>query len=57
MNHGRANGQCAACHPGGGSAWTCFGCHNKTEMDKKHAEERITNYAARCMECHSDGKD
>lgn len=55
-NHGGANGKCSSCHPSGTSAWTCFNCHNQGEMDKKHNEEGIPNYASRCLECHSDGR-
>ena len=58
MNHGNANGRCAACHTNGGSGpANCFLCHNKPELDKKHITEmKITNYASRCLECHN-GKD
>jgi hypothetical protein len=57
MNHGNANGQCSSCHPGGGSAWTCFTCHNQGEMDHKHFEKGILDYASRCLECHPGGRD
>lgn len=55
MNHGKANGECAQCHPSGGSSWTCFNCHNESEMNKKHQEKGIPDYVSRCMECHGDG--
>ena len=57
MNHGGANGQCAKCHPSGGSKWTCFTCHDKSKMDNKHLEKGITDYASRCLECHRNGKN
>jgi hypothetical protein len=57
MNHGKANGECAQCHPSGGSSWTCFNCHDQAKMTKKHEEKGIPDYVVRCMECHSDGKD
>lgn len=54
-NHGGADGVCAKCHLSGNSSWTCFTCHNEFEMTKKHNEEGIADYVARCMECHADG--
>jgi len=56
VNHGNANGQCAQCHPSGGSSWTCFNCHKESEMTKKHQEKGIPDYVSRCMECHGDGR-
>ncbi len=56
LNHGGANGTCATCHPGGGSAYTCFNCHNEGELTQKHNEEGIPDYISRCMECHADGQ-
>jgi ElaB/YqjD/DUF883 family membrane-anchored ribosome-binding protein len=53
MDHGGAGGNCATCHPGGGSAYTCFNCHNQGEMDNKHSG--IPNYASRCTDCHANG--
>ena len=51
MNHGGANGRCASCHTNGGTgAANCFLCHNKTKLDKEHANK--PNYATRCLECH-----
>jgi hypothetical protein len=57
MNHGNANGDCTRCHPSGTQSWTCFTCHDKSEMDKKHNEKNISNYASRCLECHPNGRD
>jgi hypothetical protein len=56
LNHGGANGTCATCHPGGGSAFTCFNCHNEGELTQKHNEEGIPDFVSRCMECHADGR-
>ncbi|MBE0685086.1 MAG: hypothetical protein IH585_03720 [Anaerolineaceae bacterium] len=56
VNHGNANGECAQCHPSGGSSWTCFNCHSQSEMTKKHEEKGIPDYVARCMECHGNGE-
>ncbi len=56
MNHGGANGQCSACHVGGGTDYDCFKCHNQNELDKKHNEKGIPDYASHCLDCHSGGK-
>jgi hypothetical protein len=56
VNHGKANGECAQCHPAGGSSWTCFNCHSQSKMNEKHEEKGIPDYVARCMECHGDGE-
>jgi hypothetical protein len=57
MNHGGAKNNCATCHPSGTSSWTCFNCHDKGEMDKKHNEKDISNYASRCLSCHPNGEE
>jgi hypothetical protein len=56
VDHGNANGNCAACHPSGGSDWTCYGCHSEAEMIHKHDEEGIPNITGRCLECHPNGE-
>jgi hypothetical protein len=56
VNHGKANGECAQCHPSGGSSWTCFNCHSQSKMTEKHEEKGIPDYVARCMECHGNGE-
>jgi len=56
IDHHGANGQCATCHPSGTDSFTCFNCHNQSELTKKHNEEGIPDFVARCMECHSDGR-
>ena len=55
LNHNGANSNCAKCHPSAPPAYTCFGCHNQTELQKKHAEKNVP--FANCMQCHADGKD
>ncbi len=55
MTHGGANGRCAACHTNNGSGPPdCFLCHNKAQLDQKHAG--IASYATRCLTCHPGGK-
>jgi hypothetical protein len=56
MNHGKANGECAQCHPSGGSSWTCFNCHSQSKMTEKHEEKGIPDYVVRCLECHGNGR-
>ncbi len=56
INHNGANGVCATCHPSGTSSFTCFNCHNQTELTKHHTEKGIPDYIERCMECHADGR-
>ncbi len=57
LDHGDANGNCASCHPSGGSDWTCYGCHDENRMINKHNEEGISNIGGRCLECHADGRE
>jgi len=54
LNHGGANGNCATCHPSGGTDWTCTACHAQSEMDNKHKE--VNNYTSDCIACHPDGQ-
>jgi Domain of unknown function (DUF5667) len=56
MNHGNANGRCSSCHTGTNPTVNCFTCHNRSELEKKHAEEGIANIAGRCIQCHPNGK-
>ncbi len=56
IDHKGANGECATCHPSGTSSFTCFNCHNESELTKKHNEKGIPDYVVRCMECHPDGR-
>jgi hypothetical protein len=37
------------------TAYTCWGCHNQTELTKHHAEKGIT-FPADCMQCHPTGR-
>lgn len=55
-NHGNAN-SCSSCHPSLTSDWTCYGCHNESELIKNHNEKNIADIGGRCMECHPDGRN
>jgi hypothetical protein len=57
MDHGDASGDCAACHPSGGSDWTCYTCHEQQETLEKHDEEVGGDIAGRCLECHPNGEE
>ena len=57
INHNGANGVCATCHPSGTSSFTCFNCHNQSELTKKHNEKGIPDFIERCMDCHADGRN
>ncbi len=54
INHGGANGQCAACHPGGFNSWSCASCHDPGSMDGKHRE--VAGYSSNCLQCHAGGQ-
>jgi hypothetical protein len=56
MNHGKAGGNCSACHDGTSSKVNCYKCHNKSETEKKHKEEGIFDIAGRCLSCHPNGE-
>ena len=56
-DHRGANNQCAKCHPVSTKQWTCYVCHNQTEMENHHLEKSITNIATRCLECHPTGRN
>ena len=54
LNHGGANGDCAKCHPSGnGPSYTCFNCHNQSQMDQKHTA--VQGYSPACADCHPNG--
>jgi hypothetical protein len=57
LDHEDANGNCAACHPGGNTAtYSCVGCHEQERMDDKHDEE--SGYRGNnCVDCHADGRE
>ena len=57
INHKGANGQCSLCHPSGGSAWTCYNCHDQAETEKHHDEKDIFDIASHCISCHPTGDD
>jgi hypothetical protein len=54
INHGRAN-TCRSCHPDNLKSYTCFSCHNQSEIVNKHREERITDIS-NCVRCHANGR-
>lgn len=57
IHHEGANGQCAACHPGGETAvYTCATCHSPERMEKEHDDVRGFSGAS-CVQCHADGRE
>lgn len=56
MNHGNANGNCSACHPGGGSSFSCTNCHNGGDFEEEHRDEGI-NDLSNCLGCHPGGQE
>ena len=54
INHGRAS-SCQSCHPTTLSTYTCFSCHDQTQMINRHAEEGITDIS-NCVHCHASGR-
>jgi hypothetical protein len=53
MNHGGAN-TCRNCHPSTLAAYTCYTCHDQSEMVSKHREKNVYNLD-NCVACHSSG--
>jgi len=50
---------CSECHTNSGnySVFSCFGCHERAEMDDKHEDEDGYTYnSANCYSCHPDGR-
>lgn len=56
MTHGGANKNCQTCHPSQTKDWTCYGCHNQSELEKRHREEGLPAITGLCMQCHWDGR-
>jgi hypothetical protein len=57
LNHGDANRNCAACHPGNvTTTYSCFGCHDQAKMVREHAKEDIFDIT-HCVRCHADGEE
>jgi hypothetical protein len=56
MNHGNADGQCSACHPGGGSNYSCTNCHSGGDFEEEHRDEGI-NDLSNCLGCHPGGQE
>ncbi|GAB4480220.1 MAG: hypothetical protein OHK0031_01150 [Anaerolineales bacterium] len=54
MNHGERNNRCVDCHQPTLNQWTCYTCHNQTEVAAKHIHEGISNFTD-CLRCHADG--
>jgi len=54
MSHGNA-GSCSTCHPSSLASWTCYSCHDQTEIAHKHQEENIGDFS-NCIRCHPDGR-
>jgi hypothetical protein len=55
MNHGGAGGSCSTCHPSSYGQYTCYGCHNRSEIEKKHREEVGGDFSD-CTRCHANGR-
>ncbi|MEW5829004.1 MAG: hypothetical protein AB1846_08965 [Chloroflexota bacterium] len=54
-NHGDANA-CRDCHPSTLSSWTCYTCHDQSEVANKHREEGIDDFSD-CLSCHPTGRE
>ncbi|MBI4771830.1 MAG: hypothetical protein HY784_15805, partial [Chloroflexi bacterium] len=56
-NHGGANNNCTRCHPGDDyNTYTCFGCHDQSEMNREHRDVRDYD-PNNCAVCHPDGRE
>ncbi|MCC6567913.1 MAG: cytochrome c3 family protein [Anaerolineales bacterium] len=58
LNHGDGGTvSCATCHPSAFTTYTCYGCHEHTEIEihSKHIEEGVSDFQ-NCAECHSTGQ-
>jgi hypothetical protein len=55
LNHNGANSNCALCHTSAPPAYTCWGCHNQTELTKHHQEKNIWDIT-NCIACHPTGR-
>jgi hypothetical protein len=57
LNHGDG-ASCATCHPVSFAAYTCYGCHEHSEVEvrSEHLEEGIGSFD-NCMECHPTGQE
>ncbi len=54
VDHGDANGDCAACHGDDFSRASCTRCHNPAKLSAKHEEEGISDLGD-CLSCHPKG--
>ena len=57
MDHGKAGGNCAACHLANNASVNCYTCHEQAETEKHHAEKDLLDIAGRCLVCHPNGDD
>ena len=55
MDHGGQINTCTDCHQPNLSQWTCYSCHDRNEVDRKHIEEGISNFSD-CLRCHPTGQ-
>jgi len=53
MSHGNPD-SCQTCHPSSLGSYTCYSCHDQTEMEKHHLEKGITDIS-NCVACHPTG--
>jgi hypothetical protein len=53
IDHGGADGNCSACHPGGDTAsYHCFTCHSATTTVNFHNARGISDVLSKCADCH-----
>jgi hypothetical protein len=57
IDHGGGASECAVCHPTNYAAYTCYGCHEHSEVGTRaqHLEEGITDLRD-CVKCHAGGQ-
>ncbi len=58
VNHYRAGGECAQCHPDNLLTYTCYaGCHEHTvaKMEDKHSGD--SDFGDDCARCHPTGRE
>ncbi len=56
INHGESLNSCGTCHQPTLHQWTCFTCHDRAKIDRKHRKEGIPNYQ-NCIACHPTGEE
>ncbi len=55
INHGGAGSTCRNCHPTSLSTYTCYKCHDQSQMASRHQENGITDLS-NCARCHASGR-